>query len=284
MNVLLFVVIILSILTQHLYAEDKKLVWSDEFDYDGLPDKTKWGYEEGFVRNKEKQYYTKARKQNARVENGMLIIEGKKEKFKNINYKKDSKKWQENIKYANYTSVSLITLNKVSWKYGRIEVKAKLPKGKGVWPAIWMMGAIRSTGVRWPQCGEIDIMEYVGKDPNRIHGNAHYPVNGKHKSSGGKLKILKPYSDFHIYAVEWHDNRIDYFVDKQKYFTFQIDKAGKGKNNPFRKPFYMLINLALGGNWGGPIDDNIFPQKFLVDYVRVYELKKSKLEEPSDKK
>jgi beta-glucanase (GH16 family) len=250
-----------------------KLVWSDEFNYEGLPDKKKWGYEEGFVRNKEMQYYTRARKQNARVEKGMLVIEGRKEKFKNPGHKPGSKNWKQARDFASYTAASLITLNQASWKYGRVEVRAKLPQGKGVWPAIWMMGAVRASGVRWPACGEIDIMEFVGKDPHRIHANAHYPVDGKHQSSGGKLKTRQPFADFHVYAIEWNPERIDFFFDETRYYRFQIDEAGKGKDNPFRKPHYLLINLALGGSWGGPIGDAVLPQKYLIDYVRVYESK-----------
>jgi len=247
-----------------------KLVWSDEFDYTGLPDKSKWDYEEGFIRNNEMQYYTREREENARVENGTLIIEGRKEQFRNPKYKTGSKAWKQNREFAQYTSACLITQNKASWRYGRIEVRAKLPQGKGVWPAIWTLG-INRTSIGWPRCGEIDIMEFVGHDPNRIHANAHYGVDGKHRSDGGKLQTEAPYDGFHIYAIERYPDRIDFFFDETKYYSFTMDKAGKGEDNPFRKQHYLLINLALGGSWGKDIDDSILPQKYVIDYVRVYE-------------
>jgi len=253
-------------------AAEWKLVWSDEFNYEGLPNKEKWDYEEGFVRNQEMQYYTRARKENARVEKGVLVIEGRKERWKNPRYKPGSSNWQQQREFAEYTAAALITRNKASWRYGRIEVRARLPHGRGIWPAIWTLGANRSK-IRWPGCGEIDIMEFVGKDPNRVHGNAHFAVDGKHRSDHGKLSTEKPYADFHIYAIEWFEDRIDFFFDDTKFHTFTIDKAGKGGDNPFRKPHYLLINLAIGGSWGGPIDDSVFPQKYLIDYVRIYESK-----------
>ncbi|MBN1901561.1 glycoside hydrolase family 16 protein, partial [Candidatus Sumerlaeota bacterium] len=191
---------------------------------------------------------------------------------KNPAYKSGSKNWKEEREYTTYTAASLITFNKESWKYGRIEVRARLPRGKGVWPAIWTLGVNRPE-VSWPRCGEIDIMEFVGKIPDKVHGTAHYAEDGKHRSDGGKLQTEEPWNDFHVYAIEWREVRIDFFFDEIKYHTFVIDKAGKGEDNPFRKPHYLLINLALGGSWGGPIDDSILPQKYLIDYVRVFELK-----------
>jgi len=242
-----------------LQAEEWKLVWSDEFDYQGLPDKTKWNFEEGFIRNDERQYYTRPRLENARVEGGMLVLECRKEEFT-----------PENHAPVAYTSASLVTRKKVSWQYGRIEARAKLPQGKGVWPAIWTLGTNISR-VGWPRCGEIDIMEFVGKETNNVHGTLHYSVDGKHQSDGGTMETIKPYDDFHIYAVEWTPDRIDFFFDNKKYHTVRLDKAGEGERNPFRAPHYLILNFALGGSWGGPVDDTILPQKFLIDYVRVYE-------------
>ena len=243
-----------------------RLVWSDEFDYTGLPDPKKWDYEEGFVRNNEAQYYTRARKENARVENGMLVIEGRKEKFPVPQARSGGKGRQ----VADYTAASLITLNKAEWKFGRIEVRATLPQGRGVWPAIWMLGSnIRQVG--WPACGESDIMEFVGHTPGFVHATVHFRKDGKHASSGNKLAVEKPWGGFHVYAMEWFPDRMDFYFDDQKYHTFPISQADDKNDNPFRKPQYLLINLALGGSWGGQIDDSIFPQKFLVDYVRVYQ-------------
>ncbi|MBN2375579.1 MAG: family 16 glycosylhydrolase [Sedimentisphaerales bacterium] len=255
-------------------SNGRKLLWHDEFDYEGLPDNTKWNYEEGFVRNGESQYYTRARKENARVENGMLVIEGRNEKFKNPQYKTGATYWSDQPEYASYTAASLITQGKSSWKYGRIEVRAQLPQGKGVWPAIWMLG-VNFPEIGWLRCGEIDIMEFVGKEPDRIYATMHFAEEGKHRSNGWSIGADQPYADFHVYAIEWQPDRIDFFYDETKYFTFMIDKAGEGKDNPFRKPHYLLINLALGGSWGGPIDDAMLPQKYLIDYVRVYEPQRS---------
>jgi beta-glucanase (GH16 family) len=273
-------VCVLFVMVGAVRAGEWQLVWSDEFDDEGLPDKTKWGYEEGFVRNHEKQYYTRQRKENVRVENGMLIIEGRKEEMKNARYKAGSEDWREKNQFASYTSGSINTLGRHSFQYGRIEVRAKVPQGKGMWPAIWMMGTNR-TQVGWPRCGEIDIMEYVGKDPNTIHANNHFAdpklkdtsLKGKavHRSAGkGKIRIDKPYADFHVYAIEWDEQQIKFFVDDTQYATFDIDAADEGPDNPFRQPHYLLLNFAMGGSWGGPIDDSVLPQKYEIDYVRYY--------------
>jgi beta-glucanase (GH16 family) len=176
---------------------------------------------------------------------------------------------------AQYTSASINTLGKavpiaIGRQYGRVEVKAKLPHGGGIWPAIWMMGANRPE-VGWPKCGEIDIMEFVGNHPEDIYGTIHYPVDEGNKSSGGKTPAVQVNSDFHIYAMEWNEKTIDLYFDKIKYHSFPIDTAGTGSENPFRKPFYLLINLAMGANWPGPIDDKVLPQQFIIDYVRVYQ-------------
>jgi beta-glucanase (GH16 family) len=233
-----------------------ELVWADEFNKEGLPDESKWDYEVGFIRNREKQYYTKARLENARAENGTLIIESRKEKYEK----------------GDYTSASLHTRYKANWLYGRIEVRAKLPTGRGMWPAIWMLGINRGE-VGWPTCGEIDIMENVGFDPDTIHANAHTKAcnHVKRTNKGSKIKTEKPYDKFHVYAIEWTEDRIDFFLDDQKYFTFENERTGNDVW-PFDKPHYLILNAAIGGSWGGQkgIDDTIFPQKYTIDYVRVY--------------
>ena len=258
-RLLLLLLVAVSLATGTVRAEQWQLVWSDEFNYSGLPDPTKWDYEEGFVRNGESQYYTRARLANARVEDGHLTIECRKENFTPPNHAPVA-----------YTAASLITLHKEAWQSGRIEVRAKLPRGQGVWPAIWTLGT-NITQVGWPACGEIDIMEFVGKETNNVHGTVHYAVDGQHQADSGTMRTAKPYEDFHTYAIEWTPDRIDFFFDQEKYHTVPTAKAGAPGENPFCKPHYLLINFALGGSWGGPIDDTVLPQQYQIDYVRVYQ-------------
>lgn len=238
------------------FDEEWELAWSDEFCYEGLADESKWNYETGFVRNQEKQYYTKARAENARVEDGSLIIESRKEKYEK----------------GQYTSASLHTWHKAQWLYCRLEVRAKLPTGKGMWPAIWMLGTNRAR-VGWPACGEIYIMENVGFDPDVICANAHTKAynHTKRTNKGSKIRGEKPYERYHVYAIEWYEDRIDFFFDDEKYFTFENEGAGNDVW-PFDKPHYLILNAAIGGTWGGQkgIDDAIFPQKYYIDYVRVF--------------
>lgn len=257
-------------------AADWKLVWSDEFDNPGLPDSTKWNYETGFVRNNEQQFYTSARSENARVEQGHLIIEARKEPFKNPTFDPaatSSKRPGRNREYADYTSASLTTRGKASWTHGRIEVRAKLPVGRGTWPAIWTLGT-NSSQVGWPACGEIDLMEFVGYDPGVVHANIHTrKYNHVQKTGkGAQLKLPDASETFHVYALEWTGEQLDFFVDNQKYFTFKNEGTGSDVW-PYDKDQYLILNLAIGGAWGGSkgIDDAIFPQRFLIDYVRVYQ-------------
>ena len=251
-------------------AEEWQLVWGDEFDYTGLPNTAKWGYEEGFSRNEERQYYTRARSQNVAVGNGVLTITGIKEQYPNAAYKQGSTDWKTRDEYASYTSTCLITKGKFSWTYGKIEVRAKLPKGKGVWPAIWTLGD-NVWEVGWPRSGEIDIMEHVGFEPNTIHTNIHYEKASDSKyATQMKSRDFSGVSDnFHIYSMEWDENKIIISVDGVAVNTFDVKLAG----TIFKKPQYLLLNLALGGSWGGEIDDTIFPVKYEIDYVRVYQKK-----------
>lgn len=233
------------------------LVWSDEFNYRGLPDSSKWSYDTGGDGwgNNELEFYTSHRKENARVENGNLIIEARKEQWQN----------------RKYTSARLVTKGKGDWKYGRIEVRAKLPKGLGSWPAIWMLGS--TTPLKWPDDGEIDIMEHVGYDPGAIHASTHSKkynhVIGTQKTA---ITNVPDFADaFHVYAVEWNADSIRIFVDNKKYFSFANEHSGYDAW-PFDNPMYLLLNVAVGGNWGGKkgVDNASFPQRMLVDYVRVY--------------
>jgi beta-glucanase (GH16 family) len=257
-----------------------KLVWSDEFNQPGRPDPAKWGYETGFVRNNEAQFYTLDRPENARIEGGNLVIEARKEKFTpGMAPKVDKGAWRRK-EAAEYTAASLTTKGKAEWTYGRIEVRAKLPPGRGTWPAIWMLGT-NINQVGWPACGEIDIMEFVGFNPGVIHANVHMSKYN-HAKGTGKGSLIKQgdvTTEFHVYALEWHPDRMDFFLDDQKYFTFKNEHPGSPAGAhpdvwPFDKPQYLILNLAIGGAWGGQkgIDDSIFPTRYYIDYVRVYQL------------
>ena len=257
-------------------AADWKLVWSDEFNQPGLPDPAKWGYEEGFIRNNEEQYYTRERAENARVENGKLIIEGRKERFKNPGFDPQAtgrNAARRSREFSEYTSASLTTRGKISWKYGRIEVRAKLPAARGTWPAIWTLGT-NTHEVGWPAGGEIDIMEFVGFDPGIIHANIHTKkYNHVLKTGkGSQITIADASEAFHVYALEWEADRLTFFVDDKKYFTY--DNEGTGTEAwPYDKDQYLILNLAIGGAWGGAkgIDEKAFPQRYEIDYVRVYQ-------------
>ena len=238
-------------------AAEWRLVWADEFDSPGLPDSSKWTYEEGMVRNHELQYYTARIKENVRVEDGKLIIEARHE---------------AGPKNATWTSGSITTQGKLMITDGRVEVRAKLPTGRGTWPAMWLLGANhRQAG--WPRCGEIDIMENVGYDPEVIHANIHTELYNhvKKTGKGDKITVEKPWESFHVYALEWSHQKLDFFVDDHKYFTYENDGSGEG-SWPFDKPQYLILNLAIGGGWGGRmgVDESISPQRFEIDYVRMY--------------
>lgn len=234
-----------------------RMVWRDEFNRNGAPDPQKWGYEKGFVRNKEVQFYTDERRENARVEGGRLIVEARKDDFQG----------------HPVSSASLTTKGKASWTYGRIEARAKIPTGKGTWPAIWMLGDDRE-GVGWPKCGEIDILENVGHDPDKAVFTVHSTkVGGEgHAQYGSALAVPGLPSAYHVYSVEWSPSAIVWSMDGKTVHTYS-------KADPhdvawvFDKPQYLILNLAIGGSWGGQkgVDESIYPARFEVDYVRVYQ-------------
>jgi beta-glucanase (GH16 family) len=244
---------------------NRKMIWSDEFNCaESFPDTAKWNYDKGDGcpalcgwGNNEQQYYTVSRLKNARIENGMLVLEVHKEDFQN----------------GKYTSARLTSKNKGDWKYGRMEIKARIPKGRGIWPAIWMMPTQNAYGT-WPHSGEIDIMENVGYWPDSLFATVHTGyyngMNGTQKSKAIHHNTLS--KEFHVYAVEWSEERIDFFVDDMKFQSFSNDHTNT-EAWPFDKEFHLLMNGAVGGHWGGKygIDDTIFPQRMEVDYVRVYQ-------------
>ena len=251
-----------------------KLVWSDEFDYSGKPDSGKWAFEYGLIRNNESQYYTDSLK-NARVEDGVLKIEAIKEPIKNAAFVSvDEQGWKKNTEFASYTSASISTRSIADWQYGIIEVKAKIPGGVGLWPAVWMLGN-NYAEAGWPDCGEIDIMEYVGYHRDTvyatIHTGAYNHTIGTQK--GGNTFIEMPYDDFHLYSIEWTPEKIDFFLDGKLYFNV-VNEHKTEQEWPFDQPFFLKLNVAVGGSWGGVkgIDDAVFPQQMVIDYVRVYQL------------
>lgn len=277
MRTLIGVLLVLSVaLTAD--AGEWKLVWSDEFDEPGLPDGAKWDYETGFIRNHEKQLYTRARKENARVENGNLVIEAKRERYIATGSdpaarSRRSETARRRPAEAEYTSASLTTRGKAAWTYGRIEVRAKLPSGRGTWPAIWTLGT-NIDKVGWPTCGEIDLMEFVGFEPGVVHANIHTKKYNHVMKTGKGAKVTIPDASqvFHVYAVEWDANAIVFFVDAQKYFTYRNEGTAPDAW-PYDSAQFLILNLAIGGDWGGQkgIDDSIFPQRYEIDYVRVYQ-------------
>ncbi len=241
------------------WAFETTPTWSDEFNYTGAPETSKWGYDIGGHGwgNNELQYYTNSL-QNAKVENGKLTITAR----------------PETMGTNTYTSARLVTKGKGDFLYGRVEVSAKLPAGKGTWPAIWMLPTDWAYG-DWPKSGEIDIMEHVGYDPNNVLFSVHtmdYNHSIGTQKSGGKL-IPTAIGAFHKYRVDWTPYAVrGYFDDEQ---VFQFVNEGKGYSKwPFDKRFHLLINLAVGGNWGGAqgIDPTAFPASFEIDYVRVYKM------------
>lgn len=250
---------------KELKATDIRPVWSDEFDYEGLPDSTKWSYDVGDGcpnicgwGNNELEYYKANSIKNSRVENGLLTIEAHREDFYN----------------KTFTSARLVSKYKGDWLHGKITIRAKTASGLGTWSAIWMLPTDNEYGT-WPKSGEIDIMEHVGYNPDTVYGTVHTEafnhMHGTHV--GNQLFIPDADEEFHIYSVEWDENKIDFFIDDQKYFTFKNENKTFAEY-PFDKKFHLIMNLAVGGNWGGKmgVDDSLFPQKMQVDYVRVYDL------------
>lgn len=266
--------------TQKTAPKGYKLAWSDEFDYSGRPDSLKWDYEIGLIRNNEKQYYTDNHR-NVRVEDGFLIIEAHREKIANPKFGSDEFSEKPWIKYiaetdtAEYTSGSIMTQGLAEWTYGWIEVSAKLPEGVGLWPAIWMLGTNRKE-VGWPKCGEIDIMEYVGFNKDSIFGTIHTGAYNHTKGTqkGKKAFIEDPKNKFHLFAIEWTPEKIDFLLDGKVYNQFRNDHKTEDEW-PFDQDFFLKLNVAIGGGLGGRmgIDDSVFPQKMVIDYVRVYQPK-----------
>jgi len=229
----------------------QKLIWADEFNVDGPPNSNFWGFDlgtgSGGWGNNEAQYYTD-RPENVKVENGFLKITAKRESFSG----------------SAFTSARIKTQNKFSFKYGRVEIRAKLPEGGGTWPALWMLGNNINT-VGWPQSGEIDIMEHVGNNLGKIFGTLHHPGHSGGNGDSGSVTVSNVSSEFHIYTVDWTPISIKFSVDNQVFFTFS-----NNANLPFNQNFFLIINCAMGGNFGGNIDPNFTNSTFEVDYIRIF--------------
>lgn len=273
-SILLFSIILLFVLcdldnNDSKYVDDKQLegwslIWNDEFDGDHL-DLTKWEYEVNAWGggNNELQYYTD-RLQNSVIQDGNLEIIARKEEYTGDDGSRD------------FTSARIRTLNKGDWLYGRIDVRAKLPTGRGLWPAIWMLPTEWKYG-GWPASGEIDIMELLGHEPNKIYGTIHYGgITNNHVHTGSSYSLYQGTfnDDFHVFTIEWDVDEIRWYVDdilygkQNEWFT-----ANGIYPAPFNEKFHLLLNVAVGGNWpGNPDISTVFPQKMIIDYVRVYEL------------
>lgn len=255
----ILLIIALFLISSIVSAQKYVQVWGDEFNTPGLPDSTKWDYEKGKIRNAELQYYTSKRLENARIEDTVLIIEARKEKFSG----------------ADYTSASIISKGIGDWKYGKIEIRAKVPVGKGTWPALWMLPTNNEYG-GWPKSGEIDIMEHVGYDPQKLHYTCHFEGTSgtTHESSGyNSTFIPNPYEMFIKFTMVWTPVRIVWYANDKAFHTY-VKPSNDYRRWPFDKEFYLILNLAYGGSWGGlqGADDTKLPHKFLIDYVRVYQL------------
>lgn len=273
---LLFSINIFSVFAQDNY----NLVWSDEFDYSGAPDSAVWNFEQGFARNEELQWY---QKENAYCKDGLLIIEAKSEKRDNPIYEEGSNDWRRSRRFIECTSSSITTSGKKEFLYGRFEVRARIPVGKGAWPAIWTLG----NAMEWPSCGEIDIMEFYRKsDVPHILANACWGTeqrwNAKWQSKAVPFSHFLEKnpdwaSEFHIWRIDWDETSIKLYLDDEllnEIFLKDTYNGSLGNNkNPFMQPHYILLNLAVGGINGGATVPEAFPMRYEIDYVRVYQNK-----------
>lgn len=286
MGKITFLLLSVLLISSPTYAQARelpgwKLVWSDEFNYTGHPDPNKWGYEEGYIRHFELQYYTVNRLENARVDGEHLIIELRKETPAGFLPTSLNDEWHR------YTSASVNTRNTASWRYGRFEIMAKMPQGKGTWPALWFLSPIRLPVIPGPSPrrlpngrevegprhgpdfgesdhGEIDLMESWGSRPN--HTAVHI-WGTKGRTPSVEVPVDDMYNKFHLYALEWYPDHMDFFLDQKKILTFTKPKVGWS----FDGPMYLIMNIASGGPDEPPPDDSKLPQDMVVDYVRVYQ-------------
>jgi beta-glucanase (GH16 family) len=246
-----------------IIKKDYHLVWSDEFDYEGAPDFDKWNYDLGNHQwaNRELQAYTD-RPTNVIVKDGKLTIQAIKEK--------DGER--------EYTSTRLVSYGKQSWQYGLFEFRVKLPKGRGSWPAVWMLSDAIKTGTPWPKCGEIDIIEHAGKKENELFFSLHTQKHNHTRKDTKQYTVFKEYQgvceEFHDYAMEWTPEYIEFFVDGESACRFEKSDDAEDQSVdawPFDQPFYLILNIAVGGSMGGEVVEENLPFIMEVDYVRVYQ-------------
>lgn len=236
------------------------LVWSDEFAVNGLPDTTKWMYDTGMNKqgwhNHELQYYSRARADNSQIRDGKLLITARKEALSG----------ETDWGGQNYTSARLTTQGKQDWTYGYFEIRAKLPCGKGSWPAIWMLGSKGD----WPAMGELDIMEQIGKEPANVFSTIHTTAGSGANGTGANTQIPDACTAFHTYQMLWTGEQISFGVDGKIHLVYANPHTGLARW-PFDAPQFLILNIAIGGDLGGAVDDSVFPIQMEIDYVRVYQ-------------
>lgn len=275
-----FILLTLTLLSLPLQAQQQwRLVWSDEFGHDGRPDTLTWQYEQGFVRNHEAQWY---QPENATVKDGLLVIEARREHGRpNPTYREGSRQWGRQRKHIDYTSACLTTRLSRTFCYGRLEVSARIPTAPGAWPAIWTLG----TEQPWPSCGEVDLMEFYRIDGvPHILANVAWGDDQPHHAVWRSQKV--PFSHFtsrdpawarrfHLWRMDWDRHSIRLYLDGELLNEVPLSDTVNGTvgqaTNPFTRQQYVLLNLALGGDNGGPIDDAALPLSYEIDYVRIYE-------------
>jgi beta-glucanase (GH16 family) len=240
-----------------------RLVWSDEFDAPGLPDPARWAYDTGMNKagwhNREKQYYSNARRENSEVRDGRLVITARLEEMRL------APDWGG----QRYTSARLITSGKAQWTYGFFEVRAKLPCGQGTWPAIWTLG-----NGAWPATGELDILEQVGSDPTRVFSTVHTSSGSGAEGVSGITQLATACSAFHDYQMLWTPQRVTFAIDGRVHHVYENRGTGVAQW-PFDAPQFLILNLAIGGNLGGAVDDSIFPVRYEIEHVRVWQAARS---------
>ncbi len=282
MNKKKLLLLLLSIHLLPLQSQEYRLVWSDEFNTDGRPDSTSWNFEQGYARNEELQWY---QPDNATVRGGYLIIEARPEHRPNPLFREGARDWRHARRHIECTSSSLTTSGKREFMYGRFEVRARIPVGKGAWPAIWTLG----TTMEWPSNGEIDIMEYYRiKGEPHILANAAWGTDRRWDARWDSQAIPFTHftqrfpdwaSEFHIWRMDWDKDFIRLYLDNELMNEIPLDHTSNGKlgnyKNPFRQPHYLLLNLAIGGINGGPVSPEAYPMRYEIDYVRVYQKKES---------